>query len=56
MSEEQQLRLLELWFRHYQVYQNTLGKKDRLAFLKKLIMMGKELQVELKRIKNDYAR
>ena len=56
MSQRQQIKLLELWFQHYQVYHNTMDRKDRLAFLKRLIEMGKELQIELKRIKNDYTR
>lgn len=56
MSEKQQIRLLELWFQHYQVYYDTMDRKDRLAFLKKLIVMGKELQIELKRIKDDHTR
>lgn len=51
MNNKQQIRLLKLWFQHYQVYYDTMDRKDRLAFLKKLIFMGKELQTELKRSK-----
>lgn len=49
MNNKQQIRLLKLWFQHYQVYYDTMDRKDRLAFLKKLIFMGKELQTELKK-------
>lgn len=55
MNEKQKIKLLELWFQHYQVYYDTMDRKDRLAFLKKLIFMGKELQTELKRSKYEHA-
>lgn len=56
MNEKQQLKLLELWFRHYKVHYDVMDRKARLAFLKKLIFMGKELQVELKRVEYEHSR